>query len=259
MKEKHKSIQIPISLNSKITNKRRDEIIEKQQFPNNKTISNFSAKNIKTYTDRYKQEDIKKALAKIYDYKCAYCESKVEQNDIEHYRPKSIYYWLAYSWDNLLYCCPTCNQKKSNIFPVKKLTAEFDKKDINQIHQLSDKYAKSEEPILINPEKDNVFSDIIFNKNGKFETENNKNDRITATIEQLDLNREYLAISRKEIYEKLEKSITEKQFEVKSGNNEARIKLEQIIETFINNINSEYYTYRKYIIQNWIEELINNN
>lgn len=46
--------------------------------------------------------------------KCAYCESPttlVAYGDVEHYRPKSIYWWLAYCYDNYLASCTLCNQK----------------------------------------------------------------------------------------------------------------------------------------------------
>ena len=46
--------------------------------------------------------------------KCAYCESSVSAvayGDVEHFRPKSIYWWLAYCYDNFLYSCQICNQK----------------------------------------------------------------------------------------------------------------------------------------------------
>jgi hypothetical protein len=53
--------------------------------------------------------------------KCAYCEATtavVAHSDVEHYRPKSIYWWLAYTYDNYLYVCQICNQKyKSDNFP----------------------------------------------------------------------------------------------------------------------------------------------
>lgn len=54
--------------------------------------------------------------------KCAYCEANTEvvaHGDVEHYRPKSIYWWLAYTYDNYLYACQICNQNyKSNNFPI---------------------------------------------------------------------------------------------------------------------------------------------
>ena len=40
--------------------------------------------------------------------------------DVEHYRPKSIYWWLAYNYDNYLVSCQLCNQKfKKAKFPVR--------------------------------------------------------------------------------------------------------------------------------------------
>jgi len=52
--------------------------------------------------------------------KCAYCEaptSLVAYGDVEHYRPKSKYWWLAYVYDNYLASCQLCNQRfKSDLF-----------------------------------------------------------------------------------------------------------------------------------------------
>lgn len=54
--------------------------------------------------------------------KCAYCESPtdvVAHGDVEHFRPKSIYWWLAYCFDNHLYACQICNQSyKGDNFPL---------------------------------------------------------------------------------------------------------------------------------------------
>jgi hypothetical protein len=46
--------------------------------------------------------------------KCAYCEAPVAvvaYGDVEHYRPKSKYWWLAYCVDNYLASCAICNQR----------------------------------------------------------------------------------------------------------------------------------------------------
>ena len=54
--------------------------------------------------------------------KCAYCEANtavVAHGDVEHYRPKSVYWWLAYTYDNYLFACQICNQTyKSDNFPI---------------------------------------------------------------------------------------------------------------------------------------------
>ena len=54
--------------------------------------------------------------------KCAYCESAtstVAHGDVEHFRPQSVYWWLAYCYDNFAYSCQICNQSyKNNVFRV---------------------------------------------------------------------------------------------------------------------------------------------
>ena len=64
----------------------------------------------------------KEQLLKESNDKCAYCEtpmSVVSYGDVEHYRPKSKYWWLAYCLDNYLASCAICNQKfKSAHFKV---------------------------------------------------------------------------------------------------------------------------------------------
>lgn len=54
--------------------------------------------------------------------KCAYCEADtaaVAHGDVEHFRPKSEYWWLAYCYDNYTFSCQICNQTfKSNLFPI---------------------------------------------------------------------------------------------------------------------------------------------
>ncbi len=76
---------------------------------------------------------VAKDLWRGQDYKCCYCEMKVPcgYNDVEHYRPKAKadrlpgavdvhgYWWLAYSWSNLLFACPACNRSgKNSKFPL---------------------------------------------------------------------------------------------------------------------------------------------
>ena len=64
----------------------------------------------------------KGALKKESGGKCAYCEASTEtvaHGDVEHFRPKSIYWWLAFCYDNYLFACQLCNQTfKGDNFPV---------------------------------------------------------------------------------------------------------------------------------------------
>jgi uncharacterized protein (TIGR02646 family) len=55
-------------------------------------------------------------LWRMQHMRCCYCEVFVhrEYNDVEHYRPCSLYWWLAWDWSNLLFACPRCNRKHKN-------------------------------------------------------------------------------------------------------------------------------------------------
>lgn len=52
--------------------------------------------------------------------RCCYCEKWEERsgNDVEHYRPKIIYWWLAFTWTNLLFACEQCNSRKNAQFEL---------------------------------------------------------------------------------------------------------------------------------------------
>lgn len=55
--------------------------------------------------------------------KCAYCEARtaeVAHGDVEHFRPKSVYWWLALCLDNYVFACQLCNQThKKDHFPIR--------------------------------------------------------------------------------------------------------------------------------------------
>jgi len=77
--------------------------------------------------------EVAEDLVSMQHHKCCYCERRVTKsyNDVEHYRPKGTaqrspgctlrhgYWWLAYTWENLLYSCPSCNRsEKNDLFPL---------------------------------------------------------------------------------------------------------------------------------------------
>ncbi len=100
---------------------------------------------------------VKEYLGKSQYGKCCYCEQKrnLAESDVEHFRPKAElkenkkhpgYWWLAYSWDNLLISCKKCNNRKGTNFPLKDESKRvFSEKDDLQ----------KEEPFLINPLTEN--------------------------------------------------------------------------------------------------------
>ena len=98
---------------------------------------------------------VKKFLHRSQHGKCCYCERRRDErrdSDVEHFRPKAEvegaqnhrgYWWLAYSWENLLIACKKCNQDyKKSKFPLRDESerAWGENSDLGK-----------EEPILINP------------------------------------------------------------------------------------------------------------
>jgi uncharacterized protein (TIGR02646 family) len=76
---------------------------------------------------------VKGSLHRAQHFKCCYCEKnniEPKHNDVEHFRPKTRadhgggklvtgYWWLAWTWCNLLFACPQCNRDhKKDRFPL---------------------------------------------------------------------------------------------------------------------------------------------
>jgi len=149
----------------------------------------------KKFNNRYKQTDTKESLKKIYNQKCAFCEQKITKcidnnqqecsSTVEHYRPKSIYYWLAFSWDNLLWCCHRCNQNKDNSFEIENSQIEYDEVFKDDIHSSASSYHSIEKPFMIHPELESVLNKLTF-VNGIIDS---TDSRVQYTIDTCKLNR----------------------------------------------------------------------
>lgn len=238
---------IPASLNSKTTCRRREEIIESGRYPSEGR-----------YDSRYKQDDVKAALEKIYHNKCAYCEKNVGDSfyHIEHYRPKSSYYWLAYSWDNLLLCCDKCNVYKRRKFEIAGEKACFDDKVLEIIHELADRYNATERPMMVHPEIEEVGSLLEFRRSGMIES---RDERVRYTIGVCRIDRKSANERRKKILDDLLKRYRCRAYEFlvsRSVENSGAIKA--LIEDFIRDSqdrSNEYLAFRRWVVRN-LRELL---
>lgn len=167
-------------------------------------INNGSYSDTDSYNSRYKYSDTKDKLKRIYESKCAFCENKVEQFHVEHYRPKSIYYWLAFSWDNLLLACPTCNQFKGEDFRIEGTIATYTKVFLNNYNNYSFNYDIIEKPLLLNPELTISNGTFSFSQSGVITSDD---PRGKYTIERCKLDRDYLNDERKKILDDFENEI----------------------------------------------------
>jgi uncharacterized protein (TIGR02646 family) len=77
-------------------------------------------KQIAAKKSKYNHQQIKEAVIKETNGKCAYCEANiraVSHGDIEHVFPKSLDISKTFEWDNLGFACQICNQHKSDKDP----------------------------------------------------------------------------------------------------------------------------------------------
>ncbi len=175
--------------------------VEKWFARTEKTIDDYES-NSKPFKDgTYKfnkgfgADEFRKRLIILQNGKCAYCERKIDKGDIEHFRPKAAiiteetkgkyiqpgYYWLAYSWWNMMLACSDCNSQefKGNKFPL--VNGETNRcKDHNGDISL-------ELPILINPIYETAEKLIEYDNETAVPVKGNV--RAKRTIEILGLNK----------------------------------------------------------------------
>ena len=118
----------------------------------------------------YGHPSVRSTLFQAQHNKCCYCESKfgaTSYGAVEHFRPKGSvqqgqgqnreypgYYWLAYSWSNLLVSCERCNSShKRSLFPLAnpRLRARCHHDDVD-----------TEEPLFVDPAQEDPRRHIRF-------------------------------------------------------------------------------------------------
>lgn len=133
----------------------------------------------KTIKHKYRQEDVKRALEKMYKKHCCYCGSIIGISSfgrIEHLKPKSLpqFYPYTFDWENLHWCCEVCNTR----YKREKWDFQY--------------------PIL-DPSKDDIDKFIKLNMTtGRYE-EIGENRRARTTIDHTGMNRDDLVKARRRI------------------------------------------------------------
>ena len=212
--------------------------------------ANIQASDYVDTNDRYRVGSVQTRLHDIYSLKCGYCEKKLldASKPIEHYRPKrGGYYWLAYSWDNLLLSCAECNTAKGNKFPIKKTKVNYNNEDFKDIHTLGKSYDEIEEPYLINPEKDDIMDKLRFDKKGMIYTDD---ERVQKTIDTCTLDRKSLAQLREEVFIDFLEDM-ENHYEYYKIKKDAT-RFVPTVKKFIENTQREnmFFAFRNYILEN---------
>ncbi|WP_304016498.1 HNH endonuclease signature motif containing protein [Nonlabens dokdonensis] len=171
-------------------------------------------------SDKCYRDCTKEALTRIYKDKCAICERlRGTELQVDHYRPKKPrdnksqakynqpgYYWLAYTWSNLIPLCSKCNGNKSNKFPltgwsdVNRISSHINVNGLNPFNLYDLNWLQQQElPLIVNPEQDKTPErHFSFNRNGKIVGRSPEGEE---TILVCKLNRKDLIRERLEIRE----------------------------------------------------------
>jgi len=224
----------------------------------NETREKAFKKNIKDFEylhgkGLYKTSSVQDKLNELYHFKCVYCERDISDDDkhIEHYRPKSRYYWLAYSWDNLLLCCSRCNKAKGDKFETTHCSMLYGDEKFSDIHTLGEEYDNEEKPKTINPEREDVLIDILFDRDGKIYS---FNPRVIYTIDEVcNLNRNELVEKRIKIVNGFIKRVNrhfKNYLDAKDYQNFSMF--DSDVEELINEcfVENEFYSFRYFIVHN---------
>jgi len=197
----------------------------------------------------YKVGSVQKKLNELYHLKCGYCEKPLldTPKHIEHYRPKKSYYWLAYSWDNLLLSCGECNSSKGDRFEVDHKKIIYSNEPFSQIHTLGNHYDTMEIPLIINPEKEDVLEKLKFNQEGKIFSEDK---RITHTIGACNLDRTSLNRLRETILIDFVDEMEGHYYYFKEKRDMSRFipTVKQFVESC--KVENKFYAFRYYILKN---------
>ncbi len=125
-----------------------DGIAYNAKYVKERTIeSDYVAMRNKSASNHWTQ--FKSAFNYYTKNRCPVCERHVgKYDDIEHYRPKEYYWWLAYDFYNYYNCCDLCNRfYKLTAFPL------FD--ETKKVDFLNRTNISNEQPLIFNPLKDN--------------------------------------------------------------------------------------------------------
>lgn len=144
-------------------------------------------------------------LCKVFHHKCAYCEGDLAaqtRGAAEHFRPKKGvsqvaadgtvipethpgYWWLAFSWENLVPACPDCNAEKGVKFPVRgtRVCSPEPARTIDELDAV-------ERPLLLHPFRGPEPERLIgFLRDGSAYAKSRDDPEATATITVCALNR----------------------------------------------------------------------
>jgi len=123
-------------------------------------------------------------LHAVQSKKCAYREDllKERSSEVDHVRPKQIYWWLAFKLRNLLYACRSCNNAKSSKWALQAGVLPLAPRD--------EPWDVPEPAMLVDPTVDDPDVHLTFVQRGGEWRIAGQTDRGIWTITNLELDRD---------------------------------------------------------------------
>ena len=148
----------------------------------------------------------------------------------------------------MLLSCTRCNSKKKEFFKTENAKVIYNNEKFEDIHQLGSDYNTLEQPMIINPEKDDIINEIKFQSDAIIYSENK---RVSYTInEACALNRDELVQHRMKIIKDF-KNLLEGYMNIFLKDKDITV-FKPIIEDFIGKTErkNEYFSFRNFILKN---------
>lgn len=170
---------------------------------------------------------VKDALLEMSANKCWYTEADdcVAHWQVEHFRPKNDYPWLAFDWTNYRLSGAKPNGKKSTKFPLfdEAVRASNENRDCTR-----------EAPVFLDPTSPEDMELVTFSDEGLFECatpgDANAVKRVTATRDALGLDtNEVLVKKRREVWHECQTAIEEIRAYLKKKHNHVDALLSQTV------------------------------
>ena len=142
--------------------------------------------------------DLKAALSELSHGKCWYSEAHelFSYYHVDHFRPKKLYWWLAYDWKNYRLCGSVGNVNKREAFPLQDETRRA---------VMPESVLCDEVVCLLDPTQQDDCVLLTFDESGKARPSEADDTwpflRANITIEILNLNYIPLIDGRKQIWQ----------------------------------------------------------
>lgn len=214
----------------------------------------------------------KDRLKKVSQGKCWYCEARQERSDnaVDHFRPKSIYPWLAFKLSNFRYACTFCNSIRTNPetgessgkgdhFPLFNTTRAVNSTELN-----------NEDIVLLDPCRGGDPGLLDFRADGapcpKYPNQVKRCERAEKTIRYYHLNHPELVESRRQLALQIEGWVDGADA-IYNSLDQGDPKIERAFSRFAENIcraiaeGSEFSVFARRIVDGyrdrpWIEDLL---